>query len=343
MNARMSSIRYFVCGALAAALAGGVAVSAGTAVAADDAAWIATWAASPQPEWDPDFFAPIGVPRSVRNQTVRQVGRVSVGGNRLRIVVSNEYGKLPLTIGAAHVALAGTGSAIAVGSDRKLTFSGQDSITVPPGAPAVSDPVDLQVPPLGTVAVSLFFPDITPTTTWHNDAKQTGYLADGDKTGAADLPDAEKLPSRLFLSEIRVDAPENARAVVTFGDSITDGDGSTVDANHRWPDRLAERLVKAGVNVAIVNEGISGARVLRDRMGDNALARFDRDVLSQPRADTVVLMMAPHSCSWLFLPVRASPCFLGIYPPSCLPLCAVVRHKPRQSVGPNVGPEGWVL
>ena len=101
----------------------GVAASAGTAFAADDAAWIATWAASPQPEWDPDFFAPIGVPRSVRNQTIRQDGRVSIGGNRVRIVVSNEYGKLPLTIGAAHVALAGTGSAIASGSDRKLTFS----------------------------------------------------------------------------------------------------------------------------------------------------------------------------------------------------------------------------
>ena len=146
--------------------------------------------------------------------------------------------------------------------------------------------------------MSLFFPDITPTTTWHNDAKQTGYLADGDKTGAADLPDAEKLPSRLFLSEILVDASPNARAVVTFGDSITDGDGSTADANHRWPDRLAERLVKAGANVAIVNEGISGARVLRDRMGDNALARFDRDVLSQPRADTVVLMMGINDIGW---------------------------------------------
>jgi hypothetical protein len=162
MNARTSSIRYFVCGALAAALAGGFPAFTGTAFAADDAPWIATWAASPQPVWDADFFAPIGVPRSVRNQTVRQVGRVSIGGNRVRIVVSNEYGKLPLTIGAAHVALAGTGSAIAAGSDRKLTFSGQDSTIIPPGAPAVSDPVDLQVPALGTVAVSLFFPDITP-------------------------------------------------------------------------------------------------------------------------------------------------------------------------------------
>jgi len=298
VNSRNGFIRSFVCGGLAAAFMGGVAAFAGTALAADDGAWIATWAASPQPVWDADFFAPVGVPRSVRDQTIRQVGRVSIGGNRVRIRVSNEYGKLPLTIGAAHVALAGTGSAIAAGTDHKLTFSGQDSITIPPGAPAVSDPVDLQVPALGTVSVSLFFPEITPTTTWHNDAKQTGYLAEGDETGEADLKDPQKLPSRLFLNEILVDASPNARAVVAFGDSITDGDGSTVDANHRWPDRLAERLVKAGDNVAIVNEGISGARVLRDRMGDNALARFDRDVLSQPRADTVVLMMGINDIGW---------------------------------------------
>jgi lysophospholipase L1-like esterase len=106
------------------------------------------------------------------------------------------------------------------------------------------------------------------------------------------------IQSRIFLSGIMVDAPPDARAVVTFGDSITDGDGSTLDANRRWPDLLAERLNKAGAKVAVLNEGISGARVLRDRMGDNALARFDRDVLSHPRADTVVLMMGINDIGW---------------------------------------------
>ena len=197
--------RYFIFSALTVCATGFAGLS-GQASAADSGAWIPTWAASPQPVWDADFFAPVGVPRSVRNQTIRQDGRASIGGNRVRIVVSNEYGTLPLVIGGAHVALAGAASDIVPGSDRKLTFSGQDSITVPPGAPAVSDPVDLQVPAIGSVAVSLFFPEITPTTTWHNDAKQTGYLADGDVTGAADLKDAQKLPSRVFLSEILVDA-----------------------------------------------------------------------------------------------------------------------------------------
>ena len=170
---------------------------------------------------------------------------------------------------------------------------------MPPGAPIVSDPVELAVPALGSVAVSLFLPQITPTTTWHNEGAQTAYISGpGDFTAAATFEPAQTITSRIFLSEILVDAAPGARAVVTFGDSITDGAASTPDANHRWPDFLAERLHAAGANVAVVNQGISGARVLRDRMGDNALARFDRDVLSQPHADTVVLMMGINDIGW---------------------------------------------
>ena len=284
------------CAATTAILAA-VAVSP-TVRAAEQGNWVPTWAASPQPVWEPDFIGGVGVPRSVRDQTVRQIGRVSIGGDRVRFIVSNEYGKEPLTIGSAHVALAGDGSATVPGTDHKVTFGGKDSINIPPGAPAMSDPVDLKVPPLSSVAVSLYFPNISPTTTWHNDARQTGYLAEGNVADAAELKDAKPLPSRVFLDEILVDAAPGARAVVTFGDSITDGDGSTPDMNHRWPDRLAERLAKSGANVAVVNEGISGARVLRDRMGDNALARFDRDVLSQPHVDTVTLMMGINDVGW---------------------------------------------
>ena len=142
-------------------------------------------------------------------------------------------------------------------------------------------------------------PEITPTTTWHNEGAQTAYIS-GPGNVAADttFEAAQTIKSRIFLSEILVDAAPDARAVVTFGDSITDGAASTPDANHRWPDVLAERLHAAGAKVAVVNQGISGARVLRDRMGDNALARFDRDVLSQPHADTVVLMMGINDIGW---------------------------------------------
>ncbi len=261
-------------------------------------AWIPTWAASPQPVWEPDFFPPVNIPRSLRDQTIRQFARVSLGGHKVRVLFSNLYGKDPLTIGAAHVAVADHGAAIRADTDRVLTFGGQNAVTIPPGAPALSDPIDLDIAPLGTLAISAYFPDVSPTATWHNDGRQSAYIANGNVAGDAAVTPTQTVTSRLFLSEIMVDAPPSGRAVVLFGDSITDGDGSTLDGNDRWPDVLAERLQKAGAPVAVVNEGISGARILRDRMGDNALARFDRDVLSQPQADTVVLMMGINDIGW---------------------------------------------
>jgi lysophospholipase L1-like esterase len=246
------------------------------AQAAED--WIGTWAASPQPVWTGEFPVPLNIPRNVWNQTVRQIAAVSLGGNRVRVVLSNAYGTRPLLVGAAHVALTGQGAAIAPGSDRQLTFGGQSSITIPPGAPAISDPVDLKVPPLGQLTVSLFFPEVT---------------ADQD------MKAQDTMKARAFLSDILVDAPPDSHAVVTFGDSITDGATSTPDANHRWPDFLARRIAQSNdPHIAVLNEGISGARVLSDRMGANALARFGRDVLSHPRADTVILMMGINDIGW---------------------------------------------
>ena len=144
--------------------------------------WIDTWSASPQPVWAPDFPAPINFPRNLWNQTIRQIARVSVGGNKLRVVLSNEYGSEPLVIGASHVALSDQGSAIKAGSDRVLTFSHKESFTIPPGALAISDPVDLAVPPLSSVAVSLFLPKVTPTATMHWDGRQTAYIAAGKQS-----------------------------------------------------------------------------------------------------------------------------------------------------------------
>ncbi len=242
---------------------------------------------------------PLDLPRSLWNQTVRQVAAISVGGSRVRVVLSNAYGSRPLMIGAAHVALAGSGAAITPGSDRALSFGGQASVTIPPGAPAVSDPVALAVPPLGSVAVSVFLPQLTPLSTVHVEGVQTAYVSpQGNFAGDADMKTASTMPSRVFLSEILVDAPANAHAVVAFGNSITDGTNSTPGANHRWPDFLARRLAAAGSPMAVLNEGISGDRVLSDRMGVNALARVGRDVLSQPHADTVILMMGINDIGW---------------------------------------------
>jgi len=289
------------------ALSLALAVASAAPAVADDE-WIGTWTASPQPVWGPDFFAPLSFPRNLWNQTIRQVARASIGGNQVRVVLSNEYGDQPLVIGSATVGLSGGGAAVKDGSNKPVTFGGKPSITIPPGAPAVSDPVDLKVAPLESLAISLYLPKVAPATTMHWDGRQTAYIVAGDKTADADIkPDTTSL-SRLFLNGILVNAPDDARAIVTFGDSITDGDGSTADANHRWPDLLAERLKEAGgAPVAVLNEGISGARVLSDRMGVNALARFDEDVLSHPHVDTVILMMGINDIGWPGSPLDSGP------------------------------------
>jgi lysophospholipase L1-like esterase len=283
---------------IALGLAATLAISP-IAHAADSGNWIGAWTAAVQPVWDADFGMPTGIPASLWNQTIRQVARLSIGGRRVRVMISNEYGKIPLKIGDAHVGLAADGGKIQPGSDRALTFGGNPSIEIPAGAPAISDPVDLAVAPLSLLSVSLFLPEISPTTTMHWYGAQTAYVAAGDKAADVDFKADSTQTARLFLSEIFVDAPANARAIVALGDSITDGEGSTVDGNDRWPDRLAERLVAAGgPPVAVLNQGISGAKVLADRMGVNALARFDRDVLNQPKVDTIILMMGINDIGW---------------------------------------------
>lgn len=282
------------------ALASLLSTSATHALAADtDRAapeWTASWSASPQPIWEAGFALPTNIPDALSNQTVRQVARLSTGGKRVRVVLSNEYGTTPLVIGAAHIALAAAGPAIAARSDRTLTFGGRGSVTIAPGAPVVSDAVDLDVAPLTEVAISMFLPQTTPLTTFHWDGKQSAYIAPGNLVDAAAIKTDSTIEARLFLSTILVDAPPASRVVVAFGDSITDGAGSTSNSNRRWPDILAQRL--ASQQVAVLNAGISGARVLADKMGANALARFDRDVLGQPNVDTVILLMGINDISW---------------------------------------------
>lgn len=267
-------------------------------LASADGGWVPVWSASPQPDWGPDFFAPVSIPRSLRDQTIRQVARVSLGGDKVRVELSNEYGDMPMVVGGARVAMAGADGAIVAGTDHELTFGGEPSVTIPPGAPVWSDPVDLPVKALDSLAVSLYLPEVTPTTTWHNDGRQTAWIGAGDQTSAEAVKADLTTNSRIFLSGILADAKEGARSVVLFGDSITDGDSSTPNENKRWPDILAERIAATGANVSVLNEGISGARVLTDRMGVNALARFEQDVLAHPYADTVVVMMGINDIGW---------------------------------------------
>ncbi|WP_131117231.1 SGNH/GDSL hydrolase family protein [Lichenihabitans psoromatis] len=247
--------------------------------------WVGSWGASPAFPNGPE----------ITNRTIRQVVRLSLGGHAVRIRLSNEMGTSPLVIGAAHIARPGaTVGSIDPSTDRALTFAGQTSVTVPPGAPVLSDPVTLETAALDRLTVSLYVARDTGPAATHPLGQATTTLSDaGDQTALATLPNATTSTARFFLSGIEVEAP-GAGTIVTFGDSITDGYGSTADADHRWPDVLADRIAAGKRSLGIVNAGISGNRVLHDlpegTFGPSALARFDRDVLSVPGVKTVIVM-----------------------------------------------------
>ncbi|AZC73725.1 hypothetical protein C4K31_0800 [Pseudomonas chlororaphis subsp. piscium] len=269
-------------------------LAAGPALAQDN--WLTTWMASPQPTWGNELPLPTRIPEALSDSTIHQKLRVSVGGSQVRVVVSNEYGKQPLLIGAARVAAVEEGESVRAGSGQILRFGGEEQVSIAPGETRTSDPVALAVPALGDLLVSLYLPQRTPLTTFHWDGKQTAFISPGNQVNTQRLEGKEQVEARLFLSDILVDAPLDARALVVLGDSITDGNGSTLDSNRRWPDFLAQRLVRE--KVAVLNGGISGARLLEDGMGASAAARFERDVLSKPGVKTVVLMLGINDISW---------------------------------------------
>lgn len=263
-------------------------------------AWVATWGASPQPVWGADFLFPTNVPAELKDQTVRQVARVSLGGQRLRIVLSNAYGSQPVTIGKATVARPHKNNAVVAGSLRTVTFGSQQMATILPGASLISDPVALPIPDLAQVAVSFYLPDPIPMSTFHWDGRQTGWIIPGDQTMAVVIKmtndSALSTTARPLLVGIQVETEQTSRAVVVMGDSITDGATASLDNDSRWPDFLAARLAPHGV--AVVNAGISGARLLSDGMGVSALARLDRDVLAQPGAQSVVVALGINDIAW---------------------------------------------
>jgi lysophospholipase L1-like esterase len=246
------------------------------------------WAASPK--WIGSWAAPpVGPGKAYSNQTIRQVVRLSAGGDQIRIRLTNEYGTNPLAIGAATVAIAGadgkpTGEPIAV------TFAGQPSALIPAGAPMVSDAIKLKVANLTSLSISLYLPGDTGPCTCHATAIQTAFVSQpGDFTRSA-FEAKETTVARAFLSAVDVETARPAKTVLVFGDSISDGYRSTMDGNHRWPDRLAERLAAAHPNEAwgVANLGISGNRILSPGAGDAALTRLDRD-LSVPGAAYLIV------------------------------------------------------
>jgi len=262
--------------------------------------WVATWAtahrAAPpvvSPVVGQTFTAAQQAQLGFNNQTIRMITPVSIGGRRVRVQFSNAYGTTPLKLGAVHVALRAKDSAIAAGSDRAITFSGQPSFTIPPGASALSDPVDLDVPPLGELAVSVYVPEAAGPPTIHTAGLHTTYISkSGNATAQLTIEDGITTQSWYWLSSVQVLAPAQAAAIIAFGDSITDGARSTPDADRSWPSRLARRLAanRDTARIAILNQGIGGNRILRDNTGVNALARFDEDVLSPPGVKWLIVL-----------------------------------------------------
>lgn len=249
--------------------------------------WVGTWAASPV------AASNTSGKYGATDTTYRVIVHVSLGGPLLRVVLTNEFGTDPLTIGAVHVALRGIAASVQLMSANALTFGGKASITIPPGAVAISDPAGLKLPAIGDLAVSIFVPaQPMKVASIHTFANQTSYSADGNVVNQASLPSPKEISAWPFLKGVDVKTTWKSGAVVCFGDSITDGAHSTKDANSRWPDLLAKRLQdgKKTKEFSVLNEGIGGNRILHDGTGPSAVARFDRDVLSQASVKYLILL-----------------------------------------------------
>jgi lysophospholipase L1-like esterase len=272
-----------------------------------DEHWVSAWSSAVH---TPLPWGAVGNPAQFENRTIRMVIRPTLAGERVRIRFSNAYGNVPLSIGAAHIALAAQGGRIVPETDRALTFAGKEAVSIPPGAPMLSDPIELKFPAFAEIAVSVFVSGKVGNLTTHFWAQHESYFSEpGNFTAKQELPNATTKSSWFWLSDLEVLAPRQVGATVALGDSITDGVGSKVGEYTNWPDLLANRLAarKGAPAMAVLNTGIGGNRVLHDGAGVSTLARFDRDVLAQPGVVNVILMEAINDIGWPHMRMPAGP------------------------------------
>lgn len=285
-------------------------------------AWIASWGTSQQtgavirrapaapaaPAMPrPASASPmVPYPDTLADQTIRMVVRVSAGGPRVRLEFTNAADGATVTFGAVHAARLAQGSSIVAASDRQVSFGGKPGLTLFPGATAVSDPIDLAVPALGAVAVSVYLPQATPTNTVHPLGLNPAFIAAGNVAAAATLEQPVVARSYFWLSGLSVPAARaGVGTIVALGDSITDGYATTPGAHREWPALLAERLQahRPTAGWGVVNAGISGNRILKPGAGDAAVARFDADVLSRPGVKWVLMLEGINDINMTILPI----------------------------------------
>ncbi len=277
----------------AAAFAADSVETEGGQAMAQKAAPVSHWMSA----WTTALYAPNPMPGiaaepAIKDKTIRMIVRPSIGGQRLRVRFSNEFGSAPMTIASARIALTAEGSRIQTATDCALTFGGSSKITIPAGAPAFSDPVDIAVKPFAEISISIYLPGPAPASSIHEQALHDSYISGpGDLTSRTELPGAVTKQTWYFLSGIDIWAPAGNTTIVAFGDSITQGYGAKSATYIDYPTQLAQRLAAQGVTtLAVVNQGISGNRILHDVAGANALARFDRDVLSLPGVTHMIVL-----------------------------------------------------
>ncbi len=273
------------------------------ATAGADSKWVAAWATSQMIPTDNNVLPA----EDLTDATLRQVVRVNQGGRTYRLRLSNLFGTAPLKIDSvylAHALKTGTPQ-IDSGSDVAVTFSGRTSLTIPAGAELLSDPIAFEIKDLSDVAITVYLPAAPAVQTSHPGSRTNSYLVHGNHAGDADLTAPKVFAHWFFITSLEVEASPKTQAIVVFGDSITDGFGVTPDANTRWPDTLARRL--AGKDRPVLNSGIGGNRLLLDGLGPNALARFDREVLSQPGVGYVIVLEGVNDLGMLTRDAPATP------------------------------------
>jgi len=266
----------------------GAGADGGPLGGADGMSWVGTWSAAPQ------LTEPGNLPPEpgLSQNTLRQLIYVSIGGSQLRARFSNEYGNAPLTMNGVQLALSTNGQIIDTATARPLAFAGMGAVTIPAGGTVTSDPLDFPLSPQAKVAVTIAFGSTPSNVTGHPGSRTASFIVPGDAVGAESLAASVRTEHWYYLTGLDVLAGSTSRAVVTLGDSITDGRGSTTDGNNRWPDNLSRRLREnpATAEVAVLNQGIGGNAVLSGGLGPTAVSRFQRDVLDQSGVRWVIVL-----------------------------------------------------